>query len=119
MLYHNRWQRGRWLGCVPLGFGFVDLGWQRLVEPPVVDGSFKFALPAGLAETDQTFFALIRVRICSISWMMLLLLSGLIAISSLTAATMIQKAGWDRKSMTAKQCFVGVYSLTGKKQVGA
>lgn len=78
---------------MPVGLGFVDLGWQRLVEPPVVDGSFKFALPTRLAETDQTFFALMRVRICSTSWMMLLLLRGLRAISSLAAATMIQKAG--------------------------
>jgi hypothetical protein len=116
--HHRRWCHF-WLGCVPIGFGLVQLGRQRLVKPPIIDGSFKVALPAELAETDQTFFALIKVRICSTSWMMLLLLSGLIAISSLTAATMIQKAGWDRKSMTAKQCFVGVYSLTGKKQVGA
>jgi hypothetical protein len=27
------------LRCVPVGFGFVNLGWQRLVETPVVDGS--------------------------------------------------------------------------------
>ena len=33
------------------------------------------------------------------SWTMLLLLSGDRAISSLAAETMIQKAGWERKSM--------------------
>lgn len=59
--HYRRWCH-RSLGCVPVGLGFVDLGWQRLVEPPVVDGSLKFALPTRLAETDQTFFALIRRR---------------------------------------------------------
>ena len=63
MLHHDWWWGGRWLGCVPVGLGFVELGRQRFVEPPVVDGAFQAALPAGLAETDQTFFALIRRRI--------------------------------------------------------
>jgi hypothetical protein len=86
---------------VPVGLGFVELGRQRFVEPPVVDGAFQVPLPVGLAETDQTFFALIRRRTWNTSWMMLLLFRGLSAISSLVAATTIQKAGWDRKS-TAK-----------------
>jgi hypothetical protein len=41
---------------------------------------------------------------------MLLLLSGLIAISSLTAATMIQKAGWDRNSTVNRADVLPVYS---------
>jgi len=101
MLHDNGWWGGRWLSCVPVGFGLVQLGRQRLVEPPVIDGTFQSALPACFAETDQTFFALISVRICSTSWMMLLLLRGDRAISSLAAATTIQKAGWDKNSMAA------------------
>lgn len=119
MLDHDRWFCHGGLGCVPVGFGFVQLGRQRFLEPPLANGGFQFALPAWFAKTDQTFFALIRFRICSTIWMMLLLLRGLNAISSLAAATMTQKAGWDRKSMTVKQCFVAVYSLAGKKQVVA
>jgi len=101
MLHDNGWWGGRWLSCVPVGFGLVQLGGQRFVKPPVIDGAFQSALPACFTETDQTFFALISVRICSTSWMMLLLLRGDRAISSLAAATTIQKAGWDKNSMAA------------------
>jgi hypothetical protein len=83
---------------VPVGFGLIQLGWQRFLEPPLADGEFELTLPAGLTKADQTFFALMRRRTWSTSWMMLLLLRGDRAISSLAAATMIQKAGWDRKS---------------------
>lgn len=93
MLHHDRWRCSGGLGCVPVGFGFVQLGRQRFLEPPLADGKFQFPLPAGLTKTDQTFFALISVRIWSTSWMMLLLLRGLNAISSLAAATTTQKAG--------------------------
>ena len=106
MFHDNRWWDGGWLGCVPVGLGFVQLGGQRFVKPPVIDGTFQSALPACFTETDQTFFALISVRICSTSWMMLLLFSGDRAISSLAAATRIQKAGWDRNSIAANECCV-------------
>lgn len=91
---------------MPVGLGLVKFGWQRFFKPPFADSELQFALPAGLAETDQTFFALISVRIWSTSWMMLLLFRGLSAISSLTAATMIQKAGWDKNSIAANECYV-------------
>jgi hypothetical protein len=51
------------LRCVPVGFGFIQLGWQCFLEPPLLDGLLQLTLPAGLAKTDQTFFALIRRRI--------------------------------------------------------
>jgi hypothetical protein len=35
---------------VPIGFGLVDFGRQRFVEPPIIDGAFQSALPARLAE---------------------------------------------------------------------
>lgn len=81
------------LSSVPGGFGLVNLGWQRLMEPPIVDGLLQSTLPTRFAELDQTFFALSRFRIWNTSWMMLLLFSGDKAISSLAAATTIQKAG--------------------------
>jgi len=93
MIHHDRWWGSRWLGFVPVGFGLIQLGWQCF-------------LPAGLTETDQTFFALTRRKIWKTSWMILLLLRGLSAISSLAAATTIQNAGWDRNSIAADRCCV-------------
>lgn len=66
--------------------------------------------PAEGVEADQTFFDLISIRIWNTSWMMLLLLRGDRAINSEAAATQIQKAGWDRKSMASdKRLSVQVY----------
>jgi hypothetical protein len=106
MLHHDRWWGSRRLGFVPVGFGLIQLGWQCFLEPPFADSDFEFTLPAGRAETDQTFFALTRRKIWKTSWMILLLLRGLSAISSLAAATTIQNAGWDRNSMAANRCCV-------------
>jgi hypothetical protein len=50
MLDHDWWRHGRWLRCLPIGFGLIQLGWQCF-------------LPAEFTETNQTFFALIRRRI--------------------------------------------------------
>jgi len=84
---------------VPVRFRFVQLGGQCLFKPPLLDGSFKTPLPCRFAEADQPFFTLSKLRTWNTSWTMPLLLSGDSAISSLAAATQIQKAGWDRKSM--------------------
>jgi hypothetical protein len=50
MRNHRLWLR--WLCCVPVSFGFVQLGRQRPVKQPIVDGAFQLALPARLAELD-------------------------------------------------------------------
>jgi hypothetical protein len=40
-MFHHNWRRNsRWLRCVPVGFGFIQLGWQRFLEPPLLDGLF-------------------------------------------------------------------------------
>jgi hypothetical protein len=50
MLQHNRRRHIRWLRCVPISFSAIQLGRQRLMEPPIIDGTFQSALPARLAE---------------------------------------------------------------------
>jgi len=63
-MLHYDWRRSNgWLGFVPVGFGLIQLGWQCFLEPPFANSEFEFTLPAGFAETDQTFFALISLRI--------------------------------------------------------
>jgi len=57
-MFRHNWRRdNRWLRCVPVGFGFIQLGWQCFLKPPLTDGKLKPTLPAGLAEADQCFFA--------------------------------------------------------------
>jgi hypothetical protein len=41
---------------MPIGFGFIQLGGQRLVEQPIVDGTLYPTLPARLTKGDQAFF---------------------------------------------------------------
>jgi len=107
---NGRGRVGGWgLAVVPGGDFRVDLGWERALEPPFADGRFKVTLQGRFAEADQSFFALRRLMIWKTSWMMLLLLRGDRAISSEAAATTIQKAGCDRKSM---RCSRGLFCVS-------
>ena len=107
---NGRGRVGGWgLVVVPSGDFRVDLGWERALEPPFADREFEVTLQGRFAEADQPFFALRRLRIWKTSWMRLLLLRGDRAINSEAAATTIQKAGWDRKSM---RCSRGLFCVS-------
>jgi hypothetical protein len=36
--HHRQWLI-IWLRCVPVGFSLIKLGRQRLMEPPIIDGT--------------------------------------------------------------------------------
>jgi hypothetical protein len=91
---NHHWRQRVWrLRCVPVSFSLIQLGWQRQFKPPLTDGKLKPTLPAGLAESDQCFFALIAFKAWNTSWMMLLSFRGDRAISSDAATIQIQNAG--------------------------
>lgn len=92
---------------MPVRFSAIQLGGQLGLESLFADSEFEVPLQLPLTDAAQCFFALSKLRTWKISWTMLLLFSGDSAISSLAAATMIQKAGWLRKStgLTRRACF--------------
>ena len=82
---HGHWILG--LSSMPLSLCLIQLGRQCQFKPPLPPANLYY------------FFAFSTFSTWNTSCTTLLLLRGDRAISSLAAATTIQNAGWERKSM--------------------